>query len=439
MQKKELFELLSDWNFWAKELEIGIQREAPVRQLVELVTKTNQVICIAGVRRSGKSTIMKQMARQLCHASGSSDNVLIVNFEDERFLDRNLKTLMDIYDVYLEKIRPKKKPYIFLDEVQTVDKWERFVRGVHERKEAASIVVSGSSSKLLSAELATLLTGRHITFQLYPLSFGEFLEFTKAGAKNEADALARRREIKGHLDSYMEYGGFPEVVLSSEKKRILLGYFETIITRDVIERFGIREREKVRTLAKYYLTNISSRMTFNSVSRFLNLPLTTVERFSGHLETASLIFFVSRFSDSLKEQENSPRKVYSTDTGMSNAIGFRLSEKTGKLAENIVAIELKIRQTFNPHLEIYYWKDQLDREVDFVIKDGLDVNELMQVCWDVTSDIETKKRETKSLVKALEELNLQTGLIINSDFEGEEKIKDKTIIYKPMWKWLLRI
>lgn len=319
MRKEEILEILADWNFWAKEMDVGIERERYIKELLSLLTKTDQIVCISGVRRAGKSTLIKQVVKELIKTA-EARNTLMVNFEDERFYERSLAVLGQIYEAYLEKVAPDKKPFIFLDEVQTIDGWERFVRGLHERKEAR-LAVSGSSAKLLSEEFATLLTGRHVTLAVHPLSFTEFLKFKGLEAKSEVEALAKRVEIRRLLDEYMEFGGFPEAVLSSEKRRILLSYFETVITRDIVERFKIREREKLRALAKYYLTNISSPITFNSVSRFLKSPLTTVERFSDYLETANLIFFVKRFSYSLKEQEKSPRKVYSVDVGLSNAIG----------------------------------------------------------------------------------------------------------------------
>jgi len=161
MRKDELFEILTDWNFWAKEIDTGILRAKYRDKLIELITETNQIICISGIRRTGKSTLVRQIAKELITAKDAA--TLIVNFEDERFLTRNLKLLIDIRDEYHEKVKPESKPFIFLDEIQAVPDWEKFARGMHERGDA-KIIVSGSSSKLLSAELATLLTGRHITF-----------------------------------------------------------------------------------------------------------------------------------------------------------------------------------------------------------------------------------------------------------------------------------
>ena len=435
MKKEDLLEILSDWNFWAKEIDTGIKREYYLKELLKTIIKTDQIICISGVRRSGKSTIIRQIAKELIKEKGEK-NTLIVNFEDERFSERNLNTLIDTYNCYLEKVKPTgKKPFIFLDEIQNINDWERFVRGMHERKEA-KIVVSGSSSKLLSAELATLLTGRHILYTLYPLSFKEFLFFNNILINSDIDIVSKRIEIKKMIGEYLEFGGFPEIVLSSEKKRIILSYFETIISRDIIERFRIREREKIRILAKFYLTNIASPITFNKISRFLKLPLTTVERFSDYLETSHLIFFVKRFSYSIKEQEKSQRKVYTVDCGLSNTIGFRFAEKFGKIMENVVATELKRKQTMNPQLEIYYWKDYQQREVDFVLKERTQVTQVIQVSSNI-ENINTKERELKSLSKAMDEFKLKEGLVITEDIEGEEEINRNKIVYKPLWKWLL--
>ena len=434
MRKEEILEILADWNFWAKEIDVGIKRESYVKELLKLITGTNQIICVSGVRRSGKSTLIRQVVKELIKTA-QAKNTLIVNFEDERFYERSLAVLRQIYDTYLEKVHPSEKPFIFLDEVQEVESWERFVRGLHERGEAR-LVVSGSSARLLSEEFATLLTGRHMTFAVYPLSFNEFLKFKGVEVKSEVEALARRVEIKRLLDEYLEFGGFPEVVLSPEKRRILLSYFETVITRDVVERFKIREREKLKTLAKYYLTNISSPVTFNSVSRFLKLPLTTVERFSDYLETANLIFFLKRFSYSLKEQEKSPRKVYSMDVGLSNAVGFKFMRNLGKAMENVVTIRLKAQQSLDPEVEVYYWRDYLGREVDFVVKKGVKVKRLIQVCMDV-DEVETKRRELRALLGAMRKLGMPEGTIITGGYEGEEEIRGKKIRYVPLWRWLV--
>ena len=430
MNKDRIFNILVEWNIWGKRKDKGIEREMYRKKIEELVKNTNQVICITGVRRSGKSTIIRQIAGQF-----APEETLIINLEDERFLERNNTLLIDAFDVYMEKVSAKDKPYVFLDEIQMVPGWERFVRGMHERN-AAHIIVSGSSSKIISPELAGLLSGRHLTFFIHPLSFIEFLQFKNIHVKNEIDIIKEKNLIKAMVREYMEYGGFPEVVLLSEKERILLSYFETLIGRDIVDRFRVREKEKLNSIAKYYLTNISSMISFNRIAKFMNISVATVERFSNHLESANLIFFIKKFSFSMKEQEKAQRKVYSVDTGLSNIIGFRFRENLGKIAENVVGLNLKIKQAFDPGIEIYYWRDYQQREVDFVVKKGKDIIQLIQVCWNI-SDIETKEREIRSLLRAMEEFNLKESIIITEDQEGEEDIKGKKIKFVPLWKWLL--
>lgn len=437
MEKTRIVEVLSKWNFWNRDLDTGILRKSYVDKLLKFV-KTDKIISIVGVRRSGKTTLMKQMAKLLMESSTDRNNFLMVNFEEPEFEGADVSLLQRIYEAYLEIVKPSRKPFVFLDEIQNVNGWERFVRSLNERKDAF-MTISGSSSKLLSEELATVLTGRQVYFEVFPLSFKEFLSFEKMEIGGVKDILLNSLKIKRLFREYMEVGGFPEIVLNKDpdfRMRTLRSYYEDIASRDVIQRFKVKKSDKLKILARFYLTNISSPISFNKTSGFVQLPTETVRRFSSYLETANLIFFIRRFSWSVKEQENSPRKVYSVDAGMSNTVGFRFRENLGKVAENLVAVELRRRQAQNPNLEAFYWRDHGQREVDFVVKEGLKVRELIQVCWDV-GDRETKRREVKALVKAMKEFRLKEGLVLTGDFEGEEKVDGRRILYKPLWKWLL--
>jgi len=438
MDKERIIEILNTWNFWNKDLEVGILRKGYLDKLLEFI-KTDKIISIIGVRRSGKSTLIRQMAKNLIEKGLDRSNILIVNFEEPEFEGLDVKFLIQLYQAYNEIIKPKNKPYVFLDEIQNVAKWERFVRSLNEKKEAF-LVISGSSSKLLSEELATVLTGRQLYFEVLPLSFSEFLNFNGLDIDSQKTAILNSLKIKRLLRDYLRFGGFPEVTLGKNeefKKRILISYYEDIINRDLVQRFKIKKIDKLKSLVRFYLTNISNYVSFNRIAKFIQLPVETIRRFTFCIEASNLIFFIKRFSYSVKEQENSPRKVYSIDVGLSNAVGFRFSENYGNLAENIVALKLKKIQGYNPLMEIYYWKNQYgDKETDFLIKEGLKVSQAIQVCWDV-SNPETKDRELKGLLKSMEEFKLKKGLIITEDFEGKEKIKDKEIIYRSLWKWLL--
>ncbi len=434
MDKNQILEILEDWNFWKKELDIGIKREKYLGLALRFL-KPNVILAITGVRRSGKSYLMRQLARELREKGAEKKDVLIINFEDKRFTEFGLKLLDQIYETYLEILRPKNKPYIFLDEVHKIPSWEKWARTMHELNKA-KIIVSGSSSKLMSGDLATVLTGRHLDMIVFPLGLQEFLYFKGLEIKDRLDLIAKKLDIKGLFNEYLEFGGFPEVVLSDEKKPLLLTYFDDILTRDIEKKYKVRETEKLRSLAKFYLTNISNFITFNSLKKYLELSTDTIEKFSSYFEEVNMIFFVKRFSFKFKEQENSPRKVYAIDLGLANAIGFKFSSDFGKAAENIVSIELKKKIVQEPNTEIYYWKNPQQEEVDFVVKEGLKIKQLIQVCWDINK-YKTKEREVKSLLKASKELRCKNLLIITEDKEGEEKIKGKKIKYIPLWKWLL--
>jgi len=322
-----------------------------------------------------------------------------------------------------------------LDEIQEVEKWEKWVLSMQELKKA-HLIISGSNAKLLSRELSTLLTGRHLDITVLPISFKEFLKFNNVFIKSKLDFISQEIEIKSFFRDYLEKGGFPEVVLRDNKREILLTYFKDILEKDLIKRYKIRKSEGLKELLNFYFSNVSSLITFSSLEKSLKISADTIEKFSSYFENAYLLFFLKRFSFKVKEQEKSPRKVYAIDTGLVNAVGFRFSENLGKLAENIAFLELQRKKLKDSDLAIYYWKDEKHQEVDFVIKNKNLVTQLLQICWDL-SDIKTREREIKSLIKASEELSCQNLLIITSDYEGEEKIKGKIIKFIPLYKWLL--
>jgi len=228
-----------------------------------------------------------------------------------------------------------------------------------------NVFVTGSSSKLLSSEYSTVLAGRHLDIEIKPLSFREYLFFKKIEVKNALDISQKRHEIKRAFADYLKEGGFPKVTLANkENKRDLLEvYFSDITIKDIVQRYNIKEVNKLNELAKYYLTNVSTLQSFNNIKNVLKLNLDTVERFSYYLSSVFLLNFVKKFSYSEKEQILNPRKVYCIDNGLRNSVAFVFSEDYGRLAENLVFNELNKKDS-----EIYYWKSQKQEEVDFVIK-----------------------------------------------------------------------
>lgn len=434
INKNDLIQTLKDWNFWEKDFNTGIPRKSYVDQLKSLI-KVGQVVVVTGARRSGKSFILKQFAKSLIDQGIERNRILIINFEDPRLPEMDTAALEWIYNVYLEFLGPKEKPFLILDEIQEVPGWEKWVRMMHEL-DKASIIVSGSNAKLLSQELATVLSGRHIDLNIFLLSFPEFLMFNGIIIKDKADITRDATAIKGLFRKYLEEGGYPEAALSSKKKEILLAYFDDIINKDLIQRYRIRKGEKLKALARFYLSQSASLVTYSSSAKFLGISTDTADKFSGYLQTAFLVSFLKRFSFKVKEQEKSPRKVYSIDTGLANAIGFRFTENLGRLAENIVFWELKKQQAVDLNLELFFWKDIHHQEVDFALKDSLKVKKLIQVCWDINHP-QTREREIRALLRAMDEFGLSEALVITEDQESTESIKNKFIKTMPLWKWLL--
>jgi predicted AAA+ superfamily ATPase len=331
-------------------------------------------------------------------------------------------------------IMPQAKPYIFLDEVQVVENFEKWILLINELKKA-SVIISGSNAKLISRELGTLLTGRHLDIMVFPLSFKEYLLFK--GVSYDMKTKDDENKIKGLLIKYIEEGSFPEVVLSTQKKEILLNYYEDVLTKDLLNRYSIRKIQDLKAISKYYFSNIATLITYKSIERALNISITSVINYTNYLEEAYLIFSLKRFSYKVKEQEKSPKKIYSIDTGLSNAIGFKFSGNYGRLIENIVFLSLYKEKIYNPDLEIYYWKDEQHREVDFVIKENTKIKKLIQVCWDL-KDENTKKREIKSLQKAMRELDCKNAEIITFEDSDEIEINNVKVAAVPLYKWLLQ-
>jgi hypothetical protein len=434
--KTEIIDILSEWNFWGKGLPIGIERGAYLNSILSYLSGVNKMIGLYGIRRSGKSFILRQISKKFSEAN-SKENVLYINFEETRFpsmLDKEF--LLKIIDAFKEIVKPSKKPLIILDEVQEVDGWERVVRSLHE-KDKARIIVSGSSSRLMAEELETLLSGRTINIEAFPLSFKEFLQFKNI---EEKDMLLNKEKRMSALNQYLEQGGFPETVLETneEKKReIINSYWDTIIIKDIEKRFKVRKGAELEAVARFVASIPSSLISFRKISLSLGIPLKTVERFFKYLEIARLINSIKKFSWKVIEQERSIRKIYLTDISFFTFSGFKFSKNIGKICENTVAIEL-LRRKEDKGRKIYYWKDNQQREVDFVIKEGMKVRQLVQVqVTYASSRDEIEKREIKALLKASEELRCKNLLCITWDYEAEERIKGKGIKFLPLWKWLL--
>ena len=406
------------------EREKIINRIIPNEKLLQFFNHPN-ILVILGVRRSGKSICSMLLFREKKFG--------YLNFDDERIIDIQPNELENVLQAFYE-LYGSDVDYLILDEIQNVEKWELFANRLRRTKK---VIISGSNSKLLSGELATHLTGRYIDFTLYPFSFNEFLTLSGNQITRE-DFYSTKRisEIKEKLRTYISLGGLPEA--HKFGKAMLIKTYEDILQKDILLRYKIKHKTTFKELARYLISNYSHEITFTKLKNVSSIKnVHTIKNYVDYLSTAYLIFIVERFSFKLKNQMIAPKKVYCIDTGILNSVSFRASENFGNMLENLVAVDLFRRKSYwNPEIEIYYWKDYQQREVDFILKKGPNVEQLIQVTA-ASEKNEIERREYTSLLKASEELRCKNLLMITWDYEAQERQDDKNITFVPLWKWLL--
>ncbi len=419
-------------EYWSKELPKTKDRN------IEISLEKNFINDIVGPRRSGKTYLMYLTIKKILKKTDKKATIYI-NFENRKLLPLRESYFNDIIEfIYAEKLIDKYKiVYLFLDEVQRIDKWEQYVRSIYDEfKDKIKIFVSGSSANLLSTEYSKLLTGRHLTTHVTPLSFKEFLNFNNITIPSKNITEKEEAIIKKKLKEYIKTGGFPDVVLGKEKDDIISQLFTDIVTRDVLSRIDVRKEDIVEEFSYYLASNVSNLLSFNKMknyftSRGLKISVPTLTNYFWHLKNAFLFNDSLIYSYTIKDQMQYPRKIYCIDNGIVNVVGFKLSENIGNIYENTVANEL-IRQD----KKIYYWKNRQQEEVDFVVVHGTQVKQLIQVCYNIKNN-DTKNREVKSLIKAMNSFKLNEGLIITEGYNSTEKIDHKKIRFKPLWKWLI--
>ena len=426
--------ILAEWK--GKDIPAVIPREINIRDYLNM--KINKIIVLNGFRRVGKTYILYGLAHELLK-SNSREEVIHINFEDERiplkteFLSSLLPTADEIFN--------KKIKYLFLDELHNIPNWSKWLRRTYDNQNMR-IFVSGSSSRMSEEEIPTELRGRFLEIKILPLSFKEFLKFKKLSFDFKLLDYSEKEKplILKALTEYLTYGGMPEIVLVDENKKFELAqsYYATVIKRDITERYNVKNEESLKALLKLLLDSKEysiSRSYNNLKSLGYEIGKSTLQKYISYIENSYFAFSLPIFSYKVKDQMQYAKKIYFIDNAFINSISTKFLNNFGRLYENIVAVELKRRKK-----ECYYWKNMEKEEIDFVIKNDAKINQLIQVCYDIT-DPDTKKREIKALLKASKALKCNNLLVINQDYSGEENLEwfgiKRKIKFIPLWKWLL--
>ena len=377
-----------------------------------------------GVRRSGKTVFTHLLLEGEGYAS--------VNFDDERLAYMDIEDLNDVLEALYEVYGDFDN--LVLDEVQNVQGWELFVNRL--QRAGKRVFVTGSNANLLSRELATHLTGRFVQMEVHPFSFREFLRWNEVDLK--VTTTRERATAKRMLEEYMSKGGFPEVLRNPDLARTYLhDLYSSILAKDIVARRRVRYVRTFREMALGLVSSYSQLITYNKLKNVYGLRSShTAKDYVGHLVEAYLVHLVDKYSPKPKEVLASPKKVYLADTGLVRALAITSSEDRGRLLENLVFLEMVRRRAIDPSMELYYWRDYQDREVDFVVKRGPRVETLVQVTH--ASDIdEVDRREVRGLLKGHEIMRTGELLVITWDVEAVEEVQGRTVTFIPIWRWLM--
>ncbi|MEA3455790.1 MAG: ATP-binding protein [Campylobacterota bacterium] len=436
MERKDIISILEDWNYWSHSFRDNYMRPGYEAE-VERKAGTHEILFLKGVRRSGKSTILLNYIRNLREQGIPKENILFVNLEDPRFASSlSLDLLDEIKRAYIYYLNPSAKPYIFLDEVQNIEGFEKWMLKEYELQ-SSYLFATGSNSKLLSREIGSSLSGRYLDVQVSPLSFKEFLAFNDLSVDKVYTLISKQGEIERYFESYMLYGGFPKVVLTEDillKEAELKSYFDSILLRDIVARYKLDNFRILEQMAILLLSSIANSISITKIKNRLGVSHDLASRYMEYLENTYMIQSVPLFDWSLQKQYVNPKKIYSIDTGLSKRVSFEVGKRIGDMLENIVYLELKRRYS-----KIYYFKTAQGYEVDFLLKEYEQITHLVQVSQAI-ADEKTKKRELRALVKAHDELEYTDNTklwLLTMDQSRTEEVGGKSIEVMNIIEWLL--
>ena len=396
---------------------------------IPLDLRIKRAISIIGPRRAGKTYTMFQLMKILLERGVGRDRMLYINFEDYRLEGINYIDLKKIVEIYYEMYpeNSRLKVWFFLDEIQNVGGWEKVVRNIMDRWNI-QIFLSGSSSKLLSREIATQLRGRTLTYIVYPFSFKEFLRARNFRVEKYMSSYEKNR-LLNLLNEYLVYGGYPEAVIERERRmKILREIWDVTIARDIIDRWRIRNIRALKLLIR--ALRKSREFSIHKFYRYLKslglrISKNTLYNYIEYLNDSLILYLLKKYSPSYRDIEMSIPKIFFVDNGL-----YMAEESMSKLMENLIFMELR-RRNYVENEKLFYWKNSFGREVDFIVLDG----ELIQVCYELT--YENRDREIKSLIKASKQLNYKKLRILTWNQEDTININNRKIEITPLWKWLI--
>lgn len=421
---KIALERQNPWWF-GKDFDTGIER-LPWYPKITKYLKAREVLLLVGARRTGKSTLVYQMIKNLLSNKIQPEAILFINLDEPLFQSKSKDPLYltGIIEHYLVQQKPSGTFYLFIDEVQNNDYWVQTIKTLYDTRKNIKIVLTGSTSTLLQKEISTRLSGRYFYTIIYPLSFKEYLSFNRIHKPTTNEKLQ-------HFNNYLEFGAFPRVVLEEDKdlkQELLKNYFQTIYLKDIIYPNNLRNNKDVFDLLYFVLSNTGKTFSYSNIARSLGIAVETVKEYIGCAENSYLIYTLTKYDHSVKKQLANPKKIYCIDTGIVNSISFRFSENKGRLIENLVYMSL-----IKKGQEIYYHKENY--ECDFIIKSRMKVTAATQVTLSLM-DGTTRKREIRGLLEAMKAHDLKEGLIITEKETDTITLDDKKILVKPIYEWL---
>ena len=414
------------------------ERELPdlTERTFDLEPVNGKALALIGMRRVGKTYLCYQAMQTLLTQGVPKENILYLNFEDDRLFGFQLSDCQTILDVFYAP-QPEKKTehcWFFFDEIQNIEHWERFIRRLIDT-ENVSVTVTGSSAKLLSTELATSLRGRALDREVFPFSFDESLRAQGITLNRSRIGSKTRLLLNRHAETYCRTGGFPEVQSLEKNRRqeILQSYVDAVVLRDVVERHRVSNIEALKALVYHVLRNPATKLSVNKFyldlkSRGLRIGKDDLYAFLRHLTDSYLLFQVPVWSRSEKKRQVNPKKMYVIDNGILDAYSTGITADQGAFLENLVFLTLR-RQGLQPG----YYETKRGREIDFVFQRNKETV-LLQVAWQMNSDA-TRDREIRALGEAAPELNATRCIIVTFDEEGV--CEDPKIEMIPLWKFLL--